>query len=258
MSAFGYGSSYSFRDGSFMPGPSQGYGGMGQDPRQIVSKSGIDSMKGAYSDPARMPVYTPGDRFSNPYGNTFNNNNVSADTAPLFGSNVSYDSLRSNMGNIQNHSARLAAGALGRANPNAFGQGAGSPISFDPSGIAAGEMSNYYQQAYNMLNSSRQNISGSGGYDVLPFNPNEFNFYQTPDFRMGGTASSAQEAEYRQRYSDWRNQYQQYMSGTLPAVRQLSTNIDQAMSGLETEYQAWLNKMMQSGAYGLTGSTVSY
>ena len=50
MSAFGYGSSYSFRDGSFMPGSSQGYSGLGQDPRQIVSKSGIDSLKGAISN----------------------------------------------------------------------------------------------------------------------------------------------------------------------------------------------------------------
>lgn len=70
MSAFGYGSSYSFKNGDFTPGFTQG---MGQDPRQIVSKSGMDTgmsqQKGAMATgPASSPVLSGGGIAADPFG----------------------------------------------------------------------------------------------------------------------------------------------------------------------------------------------
>ena len=219
MSAFGYGSSYSFRDGSFMPGPSQGYGGMGQDPRQIVSKSGIDSLKGAMSNGG------PGIRFegqaSNPYGETFGkseNVDLSRLTGSSGGSNGHFNYYDNSFFGLRNQGqagygndmgAQLAASALPS---NQVYWGGGAPT-FDPSRVAAGEMSRYYNQAYNMLNAGLEDIRTTGRN---PYNE---------DPRTGV---------------------------------QLSTTYQAGMDNLQKTYQDWLNQMMGTGAFGLSGGPVSF
>lgn len=76
MSAFGYGSSYSFKTGDYNPGFTQG---MGQDPRQIVSKSGMNtgmSAQGASKGvspmgPSAMPSLGVGQVSADPFGINF-------------------------------------------------------------------------------------------------------------------------------------------------------------------------------------------
>lgn len=198
MSAFGYGSSYSFRDGSFMPGPSQGYGGMGQDPRQIVAKSGIDSLKGAISNGG------PGVRFegqaSNPYGEIFGTPGE-VDLSRLTGKSGgnyydnSYAGLR-NQGRVgygNDAAANLAASSL----PGSQVYWNSAAPSFDPSKIAAGEMSNYYRQAYNMLNAGLEDINTTGRN---PYNE---------DPRTGVQLSTTYQAginNLQKTYQDWLNQ----------------------------------------------------
>lgn len=198
MSAFGYGSSYSFRDGSFMPGPSQGYSSLGQDPRQIVSKSGIDSLKGAISNGG------PGVRFegqaSNPYGEIFGTPG-DVDLSRLTGKSGAnyYDNSfaglrtqgRAGYGNDMG--AMLAASSL----PGNQVYWGGAAPTFDPSKIAAGEMSNYYRQAYNMLNAGLADINATGRN---PYNE---------DPRTGVQLSTTYQAgidNLQKTYQDWLNQ----------------------------------------------------
>lgn len=119
MSAFGYGSSYSFKSGDFNPGFTQG---MGQDPRQIVSKSGMDtgasSMKGATPMGAGgMPTLNTGSVSADPFGLNFNPTEESRRTYSDSINNLAY-----NLGD--------------------FG---------DFSGMASGQMANQYQQAFNSI-----------------------------------------------------------------------------------------------------------
>lgn len=261
MSVYGQGSAYSFKTGDFNPGFTNG---MGQDPRQIVAKSGIDSMKGAeYAGGApRFPVpgmAQPGQRpavAANPFGTMFNKDAKpgSTDLSPLFGGqNVDYESLRNNLANIQNPVAQLAANAIGTANPYAFSPGQKIP-SFDMSQYTNSNLSEMYRQAYEMLNLSRQNITRDTGDNRLgpgswnPMGGDNRGTYRTwDDTRMGREPGPA-DGGYQQ-WLDYRNRGQ----GTM-----MSTALDQAMDQLQTSYQSWLNKQMASGAFGLTGSTVSY
>lgn len=142
MSAFGYGSSYSFKTGDYNPGFTQG---MGQDPRQIVAKSGIDSIgKGAMpSANASNPMSGAGG--SDPYGINFNPSvpidpkNVVAGASPL-----SLD---------MNPSGQLAYSAM-----------PGAGFDFNNSQYAAGDLGNIYQGAFNQLAFESQGSRQPGLY----------------------------------------------------------------------------------------------
>ncbi len=168
MSAFGYGSAYSFKTGDYNPGFTQG---MGQDPRQIVAKSGIDSMKsGLPSGQSAAPVGSSAD----PFGLNFASNpNPNLDIAPLFGNpaesnQLSFLGLRQNVGNLslQNQGAQIAGSAINSVNPYAYY--GGTPSDAGTSGFTAGQNAQNYQQAFDYLNSARDRIGfnptdGSGG-----------------------------------------------------------------------------------------------
>ncbi len=210
MSAFGYGSSYSFKTGDYNPGFTQG---MGQDPRQIVSKSGMDtgtSSKGAMgSGPSSIPLSGASD----PYGLSFAANkdvNKDMDLAPLFGNpgqsnQLSFLALRQNAGNLSDPSARIAGSAINTANPYAYmGARPTSPDMFGQANAASN-----YEGAFNYLRAARNRLGGGMG-------PND------------GNGSS------------------------------LGATLDAAGNSVQAQYQQWLDKMMQSGAFGLTGGGVSY
>jgi hypothetical protein len=122
----------------------------------------------------------------------------------------------------------MAANAMGTVNPNAYG----APLSFDMSGMGADQISQMYQQAFDMLNSSRSQM-GKDSMDL-------------PTVQMPDPFTATPE-----QWAAWNN-------GKDARSRGIGTTIDQAMSQLQLDYQGWLNKRMSSGGFGLTGSTVSY
>jgi len=193
VSAFGYGSSYSFKTGDYNPGFTQG---MGQDPRQIVAKSGIDSMKGAsVSGPAQAPS---GMSSSDPFGINFSGSKLdpSLDISPLFGNpqesnQLSFLGLRQNVGNLQNQhqSATIAGSAINDVNPYAYY--GGTPGQYSNSQFTAGQNAESYQRAFDYLNNARGRmnfnpIDGSGG-----------DLGSTLDMAMGNVKS---------RYQQWLDQ----------------------------------------------------
>lgn len=147
MSAFGYGSSYSFRNGDFNPGFTQG---MGQDPRQIVSKSGIDSMKGTSSS---MASANPTGSSANPYGVNFNPD-VSIDPGGIT-ANAGKNPIDPNSGYLNMQPAgQLAWSAI----PD-------MGLSFDNSKYAAGDLGSIYQGAFNQLAYESQGGHVPGMYE---------------------------------------------------------------------------------------------
>lgn len=145
MSAFGYGSSYSFKTGDYNPGFTQG---MGQDPRQIVAKSGIDSMKsGLPTGQSAAPAGTGSD----PYGINFNPQ-VSSDPGGIT-ANPNLSALDPNFINM------TPAGEL------AWSAMPGNQMSFDNSKYAAGDLGNIYQGAFDQLAFESQSSRRPGLYE---------------------------------------------------------------------------------------------
>lgn len=150
MSAFGYGSSYSFKNGDFNPGFTQG---MGQDPRQIVSKSGIDSIQkgGMPSQQAAMP--------------TLNGMNGPANAADPYGvdfkamaPNTDPGGLRLSMdGGSSDPFWDLAYSSLGSPGLNPFNE----------SSFTGADVSSNYQKAYNQLTFDKSRAPQMAGrYDT--------------------------------------------------------------------------------------------
>jgi len=146
VSAFGYGSSYSFKTGDYNPGFTQG---MGQDPRQIVAKSGIDSMKsGLPSGQSAAPAGSGAD----PYGINFN---------PQISSDPGGVSSNQNVQNFldPNYLNMTPAGQL------AYSAMPGAGFQFDNSKYAAGDLGGIYQGAFNQLAFEGQGSRQPGVYE---------------------------------------------------------------------------------------------
>jgi hypothetical protein len=142
MSAFGYGSSYSFKNGDFNPGFTQG---MGQDPRQIVSKSGMDTgmaSKGAMSTgPAMNPTLAQGALSSDPFGTNFN---PSAESGRPGGMGIMASTFTPAEGLLYEQDF------MGNNYQN-------------PGNWSSGTMASNYQQAFNQLAFDRS-LGGDAGY----------------------------------------------------------------------------------------------
>lgn len=207
MGAFGYGSSYSFKDGNLNPGMTDG---MGQDPNLMNSSGGMSSMKGSVSrQAASMPNLPMSGQASDPYGINFQKDpSLDMNLAPLFGgqsdnySQLSFLGLRNNPNSNMDPGAKIAANAIQTANPYAFG-GNGRDFGLNTDSYAAGNLGGYYQQAFDYMNSAKARSN---------------NMISDGDGNNLGNA--------------------------------LTTG----MSTLQSQYQTWLNKMLQGGSYGLNGS----
>lgn len=148
---------------------------MGQDPRQIVAKSGIDSQqRGATSSVGASLPSQGASGAADPFGLDFAKSaDPKLDISPLFGNpdqsnQLSFLALRQNVGNLGafGPSAEIAGSAINQANPYAYY--GGTPGNVSNSGFTAGQNAQNYQRAFDYLNSARNRIGfnptdGSGG-----------------------------------------------------------------------------------------------
>jgi len=174
VSAFGYGSSYSFKDGNLNPGMTDG---MGMDPRSIVPRSQVKGGLSSGSAPLAPGAFdtTANGGIGNPYGLNMNRE-VTQDPGGLTGGG---QMTADNPYGISGKDFWSLAYA-----PNNFGIGVGQ-TGVSTGQYAAGDMGNMYQGAFDQLN-----------YDQT----------QAP----GNSFFASQKNDLQKRYEDW---IKQMMSG---------------------------------------------
>lgn len=231
MSAFGYGSSYSFKTGELNPGQSGlNFGSTDQRMGMPMSQGMNGIQKGGLSSgsaqqsvspmlpPKSAPAMPYNDK-ADPYNMSFGSDiNVNMDMTPFYGQdfqdNNSYQARNSFGGIRRAHdtsgfqnsaAAQLAHSVM----PNyAYGYNK-NPDAFNASTYAPADLANNYQQAYDMLNRGRSELSAG----ILTQNP-----------------------------TDGDGHY-------------MNSMYDTSINNLQGQYKDWIQQMMRSGAYGFGGST---